>query len=271
MVEKIFFQSSLTRSGSTLLQNILAQNPDIHATPTSGILDILGAARNIYTTVDEFKAQDDENMKKGMAGLYKQGLFGFYNNVTNRKYVIDKSRGWGVHYNFINSFYPNPKILCMVRDPKDIYTSMEKAYRNNPERDSGIINAVELKGTTLEKRLAIYANNPPTGLAFDRLKDILQQKLDKHILFIKYENLTSNPTEEIKRVYDYLEIPHYEHDFNNVEQYTHENDRIHGIFGDHQIQSKITYKPSQAVDILGQEICNILRNDYIWFYQYFNY
>jgi sulfotransferase len=271
MVEKIFFQSSLTRSGSTLLQNILAQNPNIYSSPTSGLLDLLGAARNVYTTVDEFKAQDDTVMKKAMKGFYADGMFGFYNNITDRKYVIDKSRGWGVNYEFINSFYPNPKIICMIRDPKDIYTSMEKAYRKNPEREAGIVNALELKGTTVEKRLSIYANNPPTGLIFDRIKDIIQQKLDKHMLFIKYENLTLNPEEQIKRVYNYLEIPYFKHDFNNVEQFTHENDRIHGIFGDHKIKPQIKFTPSEANEILGQEICNILRNDYAWFYQYFNY
>ncbi len=40
MVEKIFFQCSLPRSGSTLLQNVLAQNPDFYATPTSGLIEI---------------------------------------------------------------------------------------------------------------------------------------------------------------------------------------------------------------------------------------
>ena len=32
---KIFFNSSLPRSGSTLLQNILAQNPRFHCSATS--------------------------------------------------------------------------------------------------------------------------------------------------------------------------------------------------------------------------------------------
>ena len=49
MTEKIFFQSSLPRSGSTLLQNILAQNPDFYATPTSGVLELLYAARANYS------------------------------------------------------------------------------------------------------------------------------------------------------------------------------------------------------------------------------
>ena len=49
-MKKIFFQSSLPRAGSTLLQNILGQNPDFYVTPTSGVLELVYAARNNYST-----------------------------------------------------------------------------------------------------------------------------------------------------------------------------------------------------------------------------
>jgi sulfotransferase len=64
-MKKIFFQSSLPRSGSTLLQNIMGQNPEFYVTPTSGVLELLYAARANYTNSPEFKAQDSELMKKG--------------------------------------------------------------------------------------------------------------------------------------------------------------------------------------------------------------
>ena len=48
-MEKIFFQSSLPRAGSTLLQNIIGQNPEFYVTPTSGALDLLYSARTNYT------------------------------------------------------------------------------------------------------------------------------------------------------------------------------------------------------------------------------
>ena len=43
-MEKLFFQSSLPRAGSTLLQNIMGQNPDFYVTPTSGVLELVYAA-----------------------------------------------------------------------------------------------------------------------------------------------------------------------------------------------------------------------------------
>jgi len=49
MPPRIAFQSSLPRSGSTLLSNIVGQNPEFHVTPTSGLLDLLYVARQQFS------------------------------------------------------------------------------------------------------------------------------------------------------------------------------------------------------------------------------
>jgi len=64
----------------------------------------------------------------------REGTLGYYNAITDKRFVIDKSRGHGIHYDFINSFYPDPKIICMVRDIKDILCSLEKKFRANPDK-----------------------------------------------------------------------------------------------------------------------------------------
>ena len=119
-VKKIFFQSSLPRAGSTLLQNIMGQNPEFYVTPTSGVLELLFGARINYTNGQEFKAQEEELMKKGWLNFCKAGLSGFYDGVTDKPYVIDKSRGWGIHKPFLDTFMDNVKIVCMIRDPRAI-------------------------------------------------------------------------------------------------------------------------------------------------------
>ena len=86
-MDKIFYQSSLPRAGSTLLQNILAQNPDIYATPTSGVLELIFAARANYTDSPEFKAQDPEIMKTAFQAFCKEGMTAYYNAITDKKYV----------------------------------------------------------------------------------------------------------------------------------------------------------------------------------------
>ena len=270
-MEKIFFQSSLPRAGSTLLQNILSQNPDFYTTPTSGLLELLYRSRNGYTESPEFKAQDEETMKKAFMGYCRGGLEGYFNNITDKKYVVDKSRAWGVNHDFLNMFYEDPKIVCMLRDPRDVFTSMEKNYRKNPHINSGVVNNAELKGTTVEKRIDHWVANMPVGLSLDWLRDIVSQGIHKKMLFIKFEDLTKNPQVELNKVYDFFGVERYQHDFNNIEQITQEDDRIHGIFGDHKIRQEVKPLKSQAKEILGTPVCNWIKNNYSWFYDEFRY
>ena len=131
MVEKIFFQSSMPRSGSTMFQNIIGQNPDFYVTATSGMLELVFGARGNFTNSPEFKAQDSKLMEKGFTNFCRQGMQGYFDGITDKKYVIDKSRGWGVYRPFLNAFYPNPKIICLVRDLRSVVSSYEKIYRKN--------------------------------------------------------------------------------------------------------------------------------------------
>jgi sulfotransferase len=270
-MSKIFFQSSLPRSGSTLLQNILGQNPDFYTTPTSGLLELLYRARNGYSDSPEFKAQNQEIMKTAFMGFCKGGLSGYFSGITDKKYIVDKSRAWGVNYDFLNMFYENPKIVCMLRDPRDIFTSMETKYRQNPHINTGITNNIELRGTTVEKRIDHWVASPPIGLSFDWLRDIISQGIHKKILFIKYENLTKNPQIEMNKIYDFFEVERFEHDFCNIQQVTHEDDTVHGVFGDHKIRQEVRPLKSQAKEILGATVCNWIRQNYDWFYTEFKY
>jgi len=272
MEKQIYFQSSLPRSGSTLLQNVMGQNPEFYVTPTSGVLELLYAARNQYSNAIEFKAQDEELMKAGFKQFCYQGLQGFFSGITDKPRVIDKNRGWGVSYNFAESFIEQPKMICMVRDFRGIYSSMEKKFRSAPEKAKGIVNWETGEGTTVQKRLEFFAKNMPVGLAIERLKEVIDVGIADKILFIKFEDFTLNPENEIRRVYEYLKLPYYEeHDFDNVQQITKEDDKIHGVFGDHTIRQKIEPVENDWNEILGKEISRHVVNSYEWFYDYFNY
>jgi sulfotransferase len=270
-MEQIFFQSSLPRAGSTLLQNIIGQNPEFYVTPTSGVLELLHAARTNYTNDNSFLAQDSEVMKKAWLSFCRYGLEGFFKGITDKKYILDKSRGWGMNYDWVNAFYPNPKIICMVRDPRSIYASMEKNFRKHPEKHSNIVDWSKLKNTTTSKRVDFWAETPPVGIAMEKLEQIITEGIDKNMLFIRFEDLTLYPQREIDRIYDYLNLERYKHDFQNVEQLTQEDDKIHGIFGDHKIRKKVKPVPEQYNEYLGQQLSQNISNTYPWFYEYFKY
>ena len=270
-MEKIFYQSSLPRAGSTVLQNIMAQNPDFYCTPTSGVLELIFAARSNYTNSPEFKAQDSDLMRAGFLGFCREGMNGFYNSITDKKYIIDKSRGWGIHYDFLNKIHPNPKVICVVRDLRDVFASMEKNYRSHPEKHDSILDWSKMQGTTVPKRIDIWAGGPPVGMAIERLGEIFRTGIDKNMLFIRYEDLCMYPEATMLRIYKYLEVAHFEHDFDNIEQITQEDDEVYGIFGDHKIRTKLEPTFSKAKELLGRDVCEWIFNNYKWFYDTFKY
>jgi sulfotransferase len=271
MLEKLFFQSSLPRAGSTLLQNIIGQNPDFYVTPTSGLLELVFAARGNYTESPEFKAQDSELMKRGFINFCNKGMKGYFEAITDKKYVMDKSRGWGIHYDFLNEIYPNPKIIVMVRDLRDIFCSMEKNFRKSSLQANPILSHAEMRGTTTPKRIDIWAQSQPVGLAIERLQEVFRQGLDKNMLFVKFEDLCLYPETELNRIYQFLEVPYYVHDFDNIEQITVEDDEVYGVFGDHTIKQKLELPHSQAKKILGPDVTNWIFENYKWFFDRFNY
>lgn len=271
-MEKIFYQSSLPRSGSTLLQNILAQNTDIYATPTSGVLELVFAARANYTNSPEFKAQDPKLMEDAYRAFCKHGMDAYYNAITNKKYVIDKSRGWGIHYDFIKFIHEEePKIICMVRDLRDIFASMENNFRKHPEKQSEILDWSKGQGTTVPKRIDIWAQNPPVGMAIERLSEIFRTGINTKMLFIKFEDLCLYPDVQMRLIYDYLGIPFYSHDFDNIEQVTKEDDEVYGAFGDHVIRKKLEPVRSRAKELLGRDVTDWIYNNYKWFFEQFRY
>lgn len=270
-MEKIFYQSSMPRAGSTLLQNIIAQNPDFYATPTSGVLELIFAARANYTDSPEFKAQDADTMRTAFLAFCKQGMDGFYNAITDKKYVLDKSRGWGIHYDFLNTVQPDPKIICVVRDLRDIFASMEKNFRKIPEKANPMVNWGNMQGTSVPKRIDIWAQSPPVGLALERLSEIFRQGIDSKMLFVKFEDLCLYPETEMKRIYSYLGVPYFDHDFDNIQQVTKEDDEVYGAYGDHEIRTVLAPVPSKAKQVLGRDVCDWIWNNYQWYFQQFRY
>jgi sulfotransferase len=269
---KIFYQSSMPRAGSTLLQNILAQNPDFYVTPTSGLLELIFGARLNYTNSAEFRAQETSLMKKAFLAFSRAGMEAYFQALTDKPYILDKSRGWGVHFDLLSLIFDDePRIICMVRDLRQILASMEKKFRQNPERHRPIENHNNLTGTTTLKRVVAHLQTPPVGLALDRLAEIHQRGWNKKILFVRYEDLAAHPKQTMQKVYGYFGISEYVHDFNEVAQVTQEDDQAYGIPGLHEIRPKVEPLIHDFLSILGKDAVRFVQSNYAWYFTSFGY
>jgi sulfotransferase len=272
-MKNIFFNSSMPRSMSTLLQCILNQNPAICATPTDPVLEYLFAARNNYTRTPEAKAMGADLALKTWRGFCFGGLHGYANSYTDRPNLCIKTRGGSIHYRWFEAFMGRkPKMICMVRDLRAIVSSMEKIHRKSTEKSSDIMNHAEMKGTNTAKRAGIWLNSPPVGLALERLQQCFLEGIHKELLILRAEDLTSMPDATLKKIYNYLEIPFFQHDFDNVEQSVKEDDSVYALSADlHTIRSKVSPLKNDAIQILGQAVCDQIDNNHAWYQKMFGY
>jgi sulfotransferase len=271
MKQTIFYQSSLPRAGSTLLQNLMGQNPAFHVTPTSGMIDLMLGTRIGYNQNQEAKAGDKEMWKKGFYAFCKAGLEAYVSNLTNKPFIIDKNRNWVASYPLLTNMFDRPKILFMVRDLRCVFASMEKKFRANPDVEDGTVDNINLTGLTTQSRVEKWSVSHPIGHALPKLYQSFIDKTADNFLFIRYEDLCTNPEAQLKRIYQYLEVPYFQHDYNYIPQITVEDDTVHGIYGDHTIRNKLGMLPDDSREILGDYTCEWIYNNYQWFFDIFGY
>jgi len=259
----IHFIAGFPRAGSTLLCNILNQNPKFGATATSGILDIVLAIRNQWENVNEFRAAPN---KAGKNAVMK-GILQNYYEISERSIVFDKSRGWVGNIELAEYILDRKvKILVPVRNITDILASFEKLWRNQShEWQFPQEKTHYFEWQTIEGRADVWMrNDQPVGIAYNKIRDAIARGFADRLLFIEFEHLTNSPEHTMKQVYKFIGEDYFEHNFKNVEQSTSENDDIHGIPGLHTIRPEVKPLVSDANIILGDEVVRKYGDAQFW-------
>ncbi len=239
----IHFVAGLPRSGSTLLMNILGQNPRFHVTPTSGILDMLIQVRNAWDRNDANRARDraeNERLKRNVLRAMLQGYFA----DVEQPVCFDKNRYWLEYMEMAAELVGGAdrlRVLVTVRDLRDVLASFEKLYRKTSALGQVPLEAANvLKCKTALGRFELFIDDAqPVGRAFNAVRDALTRGWRDHMHFIDYVDLTNRPAEVMKGIYDFLGEPPFEHDFEHVEQITFEDDYAYGFKDLHKIRTRV--------------------------------
>ncbi len=259
MDKKLYFISGMPRSGSTLLCNILNQNPRFHATGTSPAPALLWTINNMWIDSPEAKAaftvRDKVNAMRG-------ALNGLHSRIS-KPIIFDKSRGWVSAVELIEGVLEEkPKIIVTIRDFPSILSSCEKLFRKelgNPDSQAKFGSNME----TVEGRLRHWTSSDQLiGSSYNRIRDCVMRGHRKSLHFVDFDDLTSSPEETIKEVYKFLEEEYFTHDFNNVEQVTEERDYEHGFLDLHTIRRQVKPVKKDYKDLFGDAIKPYLRVQY---------
>lgn len=259
-MKTIYLVAGLPRSGSTLLMNILGQNPRFYVTPTSGILDILVQVRNDWDKNNIFCAMDrqqGEIIKKNVL----DGILQSYFRHTDKTVCFDKNRTW-LEYLEIAAVLmggrERVKVIVTVRDLRDVLASFEQAFRRTSalsqtpfEKDDHI------KSKTALGRIEYFLSDSlNVGRAYNAVRDAVTRGWLDCMHFVEYDQLTKNPQDALEGIYDFLSEGGFTHDFENVEQVTFEDDFFYGYKDLHVIRQQIRPQAPQWPKVYDQTVLN---------------
>lgn len=270
-MQVLHFCGGLPRTGSTLLMNLLQQNPDVFTTATDPFPQILQTQILIKSRYSEsFQAMCAEQADKAVHGMALGATRGWYEGLTSKPVVISKSRTWaGLHH-----LFPQAKILVTLRDLRDIVESFDKVNaRVRALHTFG--DDQTLYGSMSEEEKFYYhfkeQNAFSATLRHEIPKYVDLFKRDAHrVKFVRYEDVLKQPQYMLNRIYDFLELPHYEHDLEHISQsemFEHDNAYFRERT-DHRTHPKLV-PWSEPQRNLSPDFHRKVIESNRWFYQHF--
>lgn len=251
MAKTFHFINGMPRSGSTLLANILNQNPRFRATPTSGLCPLILQVNNVWNNISEIRASATAQNK---IDTLRSMVEGFHSDIE-QPVVFSKSRGWVCAFELLeNVLGYKPGIIVTYRDIPSILSSCEKLFRRELA-SPGSVAQWGASMETIEGRLAFWtAADQLVGGAYNRIRDCVARGHRDNMHFVNFDNLTSSPAETVKSLYKFLGESEFKHDFVNVEQTTHEKDSEHGFVDLHTIRPAVAQVKKDYREILGDAV-----------------
>jgi len=256
---EIYFIGGLPRAGSTLITNILKQNQQIHAEPASLLCDILSS---INYSWNYFESNKNQNDKEAKLGVLNGVVNGYYAHI-NKPFIVDNNIKWISQIGLLESVLQKKvKMVMCVRNPAEILSSFERIRKENPLFVSQ--NDSVLKDNTTIASRAYYHASPEgiLGNTHQKILDAVTMGYLDRLLFVDYNRFCNTPKSQTKRIYNFFELPNFEHDYNNIEQKIYNN--VSEISTIHKIKPTLEKTTVNCVEYLGLNLHEQYNSQVFW-------
>ena len=220
-MKKIYFMGGFPRAGNTLLTSILNQNDNIFATGLSSIPEIFEALQRITHESLPYRSCPSLNNFINLS----HDIFNSYYKDRKEDYIIERGT-WTNPFNYLTleDFCPNEiKIVFLVRSLKDIVKSYLKLAEKHPNMHINVYYAQLDKSTVYKSEVEekvdfLFAKEGWIDRSLYSLKWLIDNDKTETIRILDYDDLVQNPQQKVNDLYEYFEIPQFNHDFSHLEQ-----------------------------------------------------
>ena len=210
-MKEIFFLNGLPRAGNTVFSSIMNQNLNIAATANSICADMMGELFMLKHT-DIFKNYPDHKSFDNVA----KTVFENYYKDWKQDYIIDRAPwGYPINLKFLKETRSNIKIIILVRDIIEVLGSFIDWSNREP---TSFVNQYEAK--TVEEKCDMLMNKDGQIVKeLIAIKHLIDQQPKEIYHIVKFNDLVKDTENTIDGVYNFLSIPKFKHDFNNISQF----------------------------------------------------
>ena len=206
--KQLLFLVAMPRSGNTLFASIMNQNPEIAATANSITLEIMKELFLLKQT-DVFKNYPDHKSLNNVLDV----VYDSYYKDWPQRIIIDRGpimlKG---NFELMQKHFKKPfKCIVLLRNLMDVFASYMQWYTKNPDAFPNKY------GDTDEKKLSkIMHVEGAVAKQLEAIKNAYNYPDICH--FVKYDDIVTNPEQEFRKKYKFLEEPYFNHRFNNLDQ-----------------------------------------------------
>ncbi len=200
--KQYFFLNSLPRSGNTLLGSIINQNPDVNITAKTILVDVIYQLYLLKQNPIYLNFPDSKSIDNIINNTFKN----YYQN-WKAKFIIDRGC-WGTPFNLnmLKSIIKKPKFIILYRPILECLASFIKIEK--PKN-------IELRCDQLMSEDGILGKN------LWSIKNTIENK--ENYIIINYSDLVKKPFDYVNKIYTFLNIEKYNHDFKNISQFSVNN------------------------------------------------
>ena len=245
--KQLFFLVAQPRSGNTLFTSIINQNPEIACTPNSITLEIMKDLFLLKQT-DVFQNYPDHKSLDNVLDV----VYDTYYKDWPQPIIIDRgpvmTKG---NFALMQKHFKQPfKCIVLLRDVLDVLASYIKWYTENPD---AFVN--KLANTDEEKLSIVMNKDGAVAKDLEAIKNSYNYKDICH--YVKYDDLVLQPEQEIRKVYQFMNLPYFNHRFQDLQQV-----EVNGMKYDdtvlgknmHNIRSTVEKVPNPYIDKIPERI-----------------
>jgi len=207
--KQLFFLVAMPRSGNTLFASIMNQNSDIACTPNSITLEIMKDLFLLKQTDVFLNYPDHKSLDNVLDTVYDN----YYKDWPQR-IIIDRGPVMTPgNFLLMQKHYKRPfKCIILLRDLMDVLASYMQWYTENTD---AFPNRYNCKNDD-EKLSMIMNKEGAVAKDLEAIKNSYNYPGLCH--YVKYDDMVTQPEQEFRKIYEFLDEPYFNHRFDNLDQ-----------------------------------------------------